>query len=132
MPEEHFTGGQDPGPQDGLPGGRFLRRGDGAHGRVDLAHDHVDDAVEHVLLVGDVVIEGHRLHAELVGETAHGHGVDALAVGEGGGGAQDPVPGQWCAGLGLLLGLGGHLSVIRPFRRDRTARAGPTVDVLTP
>ena len=39
--------------------------------QVDLAEDEVDDAVEDLVLVGEVVVEGHRLDAELLAELAH-------------------------------------------------------------
>ena len=37
---------------------------------LDLAEHHVDDAVQDLLLVGDVVIDRHRLDTELLGERA--------------------------------------------------------------
>ena len=49
---------------------------------VDLADDDVDDAVEQVVLVADVAVEGHRLDAELLAELAHAQGLDPAPVGE--------------------------------------------------
>jgi len=46
-------------------------------------------AVEQVALAGDVVVERHRLHAERRANTAHGHGIDALGVGDFNPGFQD-------------------------------------------
>ena len=40
----------------------------------------LDDPVEHVVLVLDVVVEGHRLDAELAADPAHRDGVEALGV----------------------------------------------------
>ena len=53
---------------------------------------------------GDVVVERHRLHAELLGELAHAERLDPALVGEGDGGAQDPLSAEWSAcGLGQCL-----------------------------
>jgi hypothetical protein len=79
------------------------RDGSLAHGRLpvglqrrqlDLAEDEVDHAVEDLVLVGDVVVQRHRLHAEGLGELAHGEGGDARLVGELDGGTQDPLLAQ--------------------------------------
>jgi hypothetical protein len=52
-------------------------------GRLDLAEDQVDHAVEQVVLVRDVVVERHRLHAELLGDVAHRELRRATLVGQG-------------------------------------------------
>ena len=51
--------------------------------QLDLAEDDVDDAVEDVRLVGDVVVERHRLNAELLCELAHRQRLKARLVREG-------------------------------------------------
>ena len=56
--------------------------------QLDLAEDEVGDAVQEVVLVGDVVVERHRLDPELLPEPAHAERVDAGLVGERDGGAQ--------------------------------------------
>jgi hypothetical protein len=60
----------------------------------DLAEDDVDHAVEQVVLAGDVVVERHRLDAELLRELAHGHGLEAASVREGDRGTQHPFSAQ--------------------------------------
>ena len=63
----------------------------GSVGRlIDLAHDRLDDAVEDLVLVGHMVVERHRLDAELLAELAHAEGLDAPVVGEPG----VPPPGR--------------------------------------
>ncbi len=77
-----------------------------AHGRlpvgavgseVDLGRDHVDDAVDDVVLRGDVVVERHRLDAELLRDLPHAHGLDPALVGELHRGAQDAISAERCA-----------------------------------
>ena len=60
----------------------------------DLAKRGVEDAVQDGVLVGDVVVERHRLDPELVGQLAHAERVDPAFVGEGDGGAQDAISAQ--------------------------------------
>jgi len=52
-------------------------------GRLDLAEDDVDHPVEEVVLVVDVVVERHRLDAELLGELAHRELLRPALVGQG-------------------------------------------------
>ncbi len=47
----------------------------------ELAYDHFDDAVHNVVLVGDVVVERHRLDPELLAEPAHGKRLEAVLIG---------------------------------------------------
>ena len=63
-----------------------------AGGRLDLAEDDVDHPVEEVVLVGDVVVERHRLDAELLGELAHRELLRPALVGQRDRGAQHPLP----------------------------------------
>ena len=74
-----------------------------AHGRlpvgvvgseVDLGRNEVDDAVDDVVLRGDVVVERHRLDAELLRDLPHAHRLDPTLVGELHRGAQDAISGQ--------------------------------------
>ena len=90
---------------------RRLPVGVGAR-RVDLADDDVEHAVEHLLLVGEVLVERHRDDAELLREPAHAERVDAVPVGERDGGGQDPLPAQGLARRGLEVGFGLHPSAI--------------------
>ena len=70
---------------------------------VELADDGVDHAVEQRLLVGDVVVQRHRLDPELLAEPAHRQRAETLVVGEGHGRLQDEVSAQRLAGgLGHL------------------------------
>src|SRR5687767_2102413 len=57
-------------------------------GELDLAHHQVADAGEQVLLALHVVVDRHRLDAELAREVAHGQRGDALTIGEVHGRAQ--------------------------------------------
>ena len=60
----------------------------------DLGDDHIDHAVEEVLLAADMGVQRHRLDAQLLAELAHADRVDALPIGEGDGGRQDARAGQ--------------------------------------
>ena len=66
-------------------------------GQVDLAEDEVDHAVEEVALVGDVVVERHRLDAEDLAELAHAQRRDPRLVGERDSGAQHSIARQRCS-----------------------------------
>ncbi len=48
----------------------------------DLADDQLDEAVEQVVLVPDVPVEGHRVDPELLAELAHAQRVEPVAVGQ--------------------------------------------------
>jgi hypothetical protein len=80
--------------------------------QLDLAEDQVDHAVEQVLLVGDVVVQGHRLDPHRLGEPAHRERLDSVLVGERGRGAQDPVAAQGDAGRWRGIGRGGHSGLL--------------------
>ena len=60
--------------------------------QLDLGEDRVDHAVENVVLVRDVVIQRHRLHAQRLGQLAHGQRLDAVGVGERDRGGERPRP----------------------------------------
>jgi hypothetical protein len=63
-------------------------------GHVDLAEDDLDHAVEEVVLARDVVVERHRLDAELLREPAHRQGPEAAFVCDGDRGTQHPLAAQ--------------------------------------
>ena len=98
---------------------RRLPVGVGAGG-IDLADDDVEHAVEQLVLVGEVLVERHRHHVELLREPAHAERIGSLPVGERDGRGQDPLPAQRHAGLGLEVGFGlhplGHLTSVRRTR----------------
>ena len=103
--EHHPAGGEDPVPEDALPLTLALGDVESTELLLDLADDRLDDTVEQGLLVGDVVVQRHRLDAERLGEVAHGEGLDALRVGELDGGGEHPLPGEGEPRLGDRLGL---------------------------
>ena len=63
-------------------------------GSLDLADDDLDDAIEQVVLVADVAVEGHRVDAELLAELAHAQRLDAAPIGEVDGGPKHALAGQ--------------------------------------
>ena len=87
MAQQRSSGREDPPPDLALP------VGSGDRG-VDLADDDVDHAVEELVLVGHVLVERHRHHAQFLRELAHVQRLDPGVVGERDGGAQHPVPAQ--------------------------------------
>ena len=56
--------------RDGPPAHRRPPVGRG-RGQLHLGEDEVDDAVDDLVLVGEVVVEGHRFDAELLAQLAH-------------------------------------------------------------
>ena len=68
--------------------------------QVDLANDGIDHAVQQVVLVGDVVVERHRLDRQLLAEPAHAQRVDPLSVRELDGSGQHALPVQRDAAFG--------------------------------
>jgi Domain of unknown function (DUF4386) len=75
VPQEHLVG-RDPPPAHGrLPVLTRSREG-------DLADGELDDAVQDRVLVGHVLVQRHRLDAELLAEPAHGQRFDAAGIGE--------------------------------------------------
>ena len=60
--------------------------------QVDLAEDEVDHPVHEIVLVGEVVVEGHRLDPELLAELAHRECLEPALVGALDGGLQAPAP----------------------------------------
>ena len=58
---------------------------------MDLTNDEVGHAVKEVFLSVDVVVERHRLDAQLLGEATHAQSVDSLAIGKLDGGASDAL-----------------------------------------
>ena len=79
------------------PAGQRLPPGIADLGQLDPLEYPVGEVVEQRLLAWDVMVERHRLNAEHLRDTAHAHGGDTCAVGDGGGRGNDPLPAQWCA-----------------------------------
>src|SRR3954469_9021576 len=95
MPPQDLSRGPCPSGQLGAPVTAHRRQ-------LYLAEDDVDDAVEDLLLVLDVVVDGHRLHTELVGQGPNGQGADAAPVGHLHRTTQDLVAVEpWTLGLGV-------------------------------
>ena len=63
-------------------------------GDLVLRHDEVRDAVEHVLLALDLLVQGHRLHPQGSPEIAHRDGLDAALIRELQRRAQHPLARQ--------------------------------------
>jgi hypothetical protein len=78
--------------------------------QLDLAEDDVDDAVEDLVLVGDVVVDRHRLHPELLGQGPDRQPGDPTGVGDRDGAVQHALPAQWRAIEGALPACSGHLA----------------------
>ena len=70
---------------------------------LDLAQDRLDDAFLEVVLARDVVVERHRLHAELLPEAAHAQRLEPALVGHLDSRTKNPLPGQRGPGLGDLV-----------------------------
>ena len=69
-------------------------------GRLALGEDEVEDAVEQVVLVRHVVVEGHRLEAEHLAELPHRHGLDPALVRKLERRLEDALAAEWEAGVG--------------------------------
>ncbi len=63
-------------------------------GQVDLVEDQIDDAVEDFVLSGDVVVQRHRLGAEVSSERADRERCESADVRDGHGTAEDAVTAQ--------------------------------------
>ena len=81
MPEHDLAGGQGPRPQRPTPVPRGVGGIEGGHDGTDLGGDLLHHRVEEGLLAGDVVVERHRLDAELLADPPHRDRRDALRVG---------------------------------------------------
>src|SRR5918996_3172537 len=106
MAEEGPAGREDPLTDGRLPVGPGKRR-------VDLPDDDVDHPVEQLVLVGDVLVQGHRDDAELFGQVAHAERLDTTVIGQGQGGPEHPVSGQGLPGRRLGLRLRRHPFLLR-------------------
>ena len=78
---------------------------------LDLLHDEVDDAVADLVLAPHVVVERHRLDAQLLPELAHAQRLEAALVCEADGGAEHALPAERDAGLGCRLGRLARLAI---------------------
>ena len=75
---------------------------------LDGGGDTIDDEIEDLLLAADVRVDRHRRDTQLAGETAHGEGVEALAIDDRDGASHDrlgccslaaPADPQWALRL---------------------------------
>src|SRR5437868_4815116 len=64
---------------------------------VELAHHCFADPVEHVFLVAHVVVERHRLDADLASDPAHRDGLEAVGIHDAERGGDDALAGQTLA-----------------------------------
>ena len=77
--------------QDPLAGRRLPVGAPCIH-QFDLANDGINHPVQQVVLVGDVVVERHRLDRQLLAEPAHAQRVDPPSVRELNGSRQHALP----------------------------------------
>jgi len=82
-------------------------------GEAEVRHHACADAVEKVLLVGDVVVEGHGLDADLARHAAHRDRLDPLGVHDLQRRVDHTLPGEALSRLDGRSGLRGH--GLRPF-----------------
>jgi hypothetical protein len=61
-------------------------------GRIDLGGQPVGQRVQQLVFVLEMPVQRHRGHAELAGESADGHRLDAFGVGEDHGAVDDDRP----------------------------------------
>src|SRR4249919_2023746 len=66
---------------------------------LEAGHHPVADALQEVVLVPHVVVERHRLGADLAGDPAHGDRIESLGVHDVQGRLDDPVAREAFAGL---------------------------------
>jgi EmrB/QacA subfamily drug resistance transporter len=99
MTVQHIAGRQRPPAHRGLPV-------DIGRGQLDLTENDVDHAVEEFLLVGHVVVQGHRAGPEPIGEFPHRQRLEPVTDGEFDGGVQHPLPAQRDSYLCCLLPSG--------------------------
>jgi hypothetical protein len=65
--------------------------------RLDLLEDEVEQPVDQIVLARHVVVERHRLDADLLGELAHAEPLDAVGVGQFERGVQHFLAVEWSA-----------------------------------
>ena len=85
---------------------------------LDLGDDQLDDPVEQVVLAPDVAVERHRVDPELLAELAHAQRLEAVAIGELDGDAEDAVAVErrsafGAVDAGLIHQLISHLTSVR-------------------
>jgi hypothetical protein len=73
-----------------------------------LAHDRIEERGDEVILVGDVVVERHRLDAEVSADSPHREGFDPVLVGE----CHAAAITRSRSGAATALGLGGWHEVL--------------------
>src|SRR6476660_1919132 len=85
------------------------------HRELDLAEDDVDERGEDLVLVGDVVVDRHRLGAELLRQRADGERSQTAGVGDRERGLDHALAGQPRSPAAVLADhLGHESSLIRP------------------
>src|SRR6202035_2914317 len=94
-PRVHQAGRPGVTPEGLARGDRTPARGglpaDSLWRQLNLAEDQIDEPIEDVLLIGDMVVERHRLDSKLLSEPAHGERLDPLGVGQNQRGAEDSL-----------------------------------------
>jgi len=78
-----------------------------------FAENEIGKAVEDVVLVGDVVVEGHRLDLEFLSEPTHRERLDPGHVDKSDGSTKHPFPAQRGSGLLSRIGSQRHLHSIQ-------------------
>src|SRR5207245_2330515 len=109
-------------PQRRLPVGSV-----GAGG--DLADHGIDHAVDQVVLVAYVGVEGHRFDAQFLRESAHADRLEAVPIGELDAGGQHSLPGQLSAAFGTCGAQCGDLH--EPILLLMPTPISRTLDTLT-
>jgi hypothetical protein len=77
-------------------------------GKLDLARDEINDAIQDVVLVRGMLVQGHRLDPELFAEPAHRERLEAAFVGKSDRGLQHSFPAQRGAPFRPRLGFLRH------------------------
>jgi hypothetical protein len=91
VPPQNFTGGARPLSHLHLPHAIEVWQ-------IDLVEDEVDDAVKDLVLVGHVVVERHRLDAELGGQRSDGQRRHPARIGHRDGPLKHPLSAEAGAG----------------------------------
>ena len=68
-----------------------VRQSTSRDGQHELARDPVGDACQDLVFVGDVLVQRHRLDAQVLAEPAHRDRAEPLPVGQLDGSVEDPL-----------------------------------------
>ena len=71
-------------------------------GWIDLGDHDVDHAAEQFVLAGDVLVQRHGHHAQLLRDLPHADALDPVPVRQGYGGLQDALPAQGKSGSSFI------------------------------